>query len=39
MTADPDGALISVSARSGVKTADLLFGNHRLLADVIAGLG
>ncbi|MDG1893905.1 MAG: DNRLRE domain-containing protein [Fuerstiella sp.] len=38
LIADPDGALISVSARSGVKTADLLFGNHRLLADVIAAL-
>jgi hypothetical protein len=35
---DPDAALISVSARSGVKTADVLFGNHQLLDDLITGL-
>ncbi len=32
---DPDAALISVSVRSGVETADVLFGNHQFLDDVI----
>jgi len=35
---DPDAVLISVSARSGVTPPDVLFGNHRILADLIGAL-
>ncbi|MEO2017815.1 MAG: DNRLRE domain-containing protein [Fuerstiella sp.] len=35
---DPDAAAISVSVKRGVKGADVLFGNHRLLDQLITAL-
>ncbi|MCP4786521.1 MAG: DNRLRE domain-containing protein [Fuerstiella sp.] len=35
---DPDAESVSVSVKSGVKGADVLFGNHKLLDEVITSL-
>ena len=35
---DPDSTPVSVSVKSGVKGADVLFGNHKLLDEVITAL-